>query len=1401
MFISLRIFLTTCLIFLLLSAIQQIVGQSIKFKNLTAEEGLSNNIVREVIQDKTGFLWFGTEDGLNRYDGYQFKIFRNDPKNSNSISDNSIWTLAEDKSGNIWIGTKAGILDRYDPLSEIITHWKFNSDITEENSITAFCEDSKGYIWIGTYKGGLYKLDLSTNHIINWNSNPENEKSLSHNYVQDIIEDSDGNILVATYVGLNRFDPLKPEEGFERFYHERDNPNTLSGNLIWRLIQSEISPDIIWVCTFNNINRFNIKESTFEQVEIKNPKNLQYGKSVNSVIEEYKDGEEIIWLASYSGLVKLNLKTGETHRFVKNEEDDKSLISNKINKIIRDRAGIIWLATENEISYISPKYSLFNSVDFGTSDSNISLLFNKKNITAIEKSGEDKVWIGTENGLYLIDDFKSYPKVKRIPALDGNHIWSLESDENNKLWIGTFGQGLKKYNYSANTVINWDIKDPKIQTQSVYYNKSLLKDSDNNIWIGYWGIGLTRLNPETGKINVWMHQRNDPNSLTHNDVWTLKQDRFGRIWLGTVGGGLNLFEDKNNGIFHHWLKNDKNGLSSNNIYSICVAENSKELNASTIILWIGTSDGLNRFKVINNNTDVYNLKTENEVFTIENGLQDNSVNSITEDEKGNLWIGTSSGISFFDVEKQKFTNFSSEDGINGTLMNTEASVKMKSGIILMGSSGGLNIFDPKKIKPSSFKPNIVITDFQIFNQSVEIGKETPLKRSLIAVEEIELSHNQDVFSIEFAALDFNSPKSIKYAHKMEGFDDDWIESGNRRFVTYTNLDPGRYLFKVKSTNADGVWTDNVKFLSIIINPPWWRTIWAYLLYVVLIVFGIIGIRRFEINRIKLRNELKLREVEVKQKTELEEIKSRFYANLSHEFRTPLMLIKGPLEQLKSETNNNKAKQNIELIERNSEKLKGLIDQLLELSQVEKSAVNLKAKKTELISLLKGMVSSFNSLAEQKNINLKFQTKQNEIVCWVDVDKFEKIINNLLLNALKFTAKGGRVAVAIEEKMTNGTPAAEIKISDTGISIPKEKLNKIFDRYFQVEDSTQRLHGGSGIGLSLVKEFVELHKWDISVESEQGRGTTFIINIPLNDDYLEPYEKIEKETDEVIKQTESDTQQEVAADFSKKREMVSTNTTDQFSSDKKPNILIVDDSEDVRTYLINLLENEFNISEAANGEEGIRVAIEILPDLIISDIMMPSMDGLEFCSRVKSQWQTSDIPVILLTAKAGIESKLEGLETGADDYLTKPFESRELLIRINNLLEQRRKLKEKYSQSLDPLSDIKNLNTTDAEFVEKVLELIDANIDKANFNTEKLASLLFMSRTTLHRKLISITGQAPGDLIRTIKLNRAAKYLLEGKLSVTQIAYEIGFSSPAQFSRAFLKQFNCPPSEYTSRRKT
>lgn len=1386
------------IIFIALLCQPAIFSQSINFNHLTVENGLSNNKVNDVIQDQFGFIWFGTEDGLNRYDGYEFKVFRNDPGDSTSISDNSIWALTEDSNGNIWIGTKDGFLNKYNPISEKFIRKEIISEHYNQNSITSICVDSKENILVGTRREGVYKFNEKLENIAHWGKDANNKNSLTFFSIRSIIEDSKGNILVGTYKGFNKLNTKAPEKGFQQYYYQSNNPNSISDNQIYNLSRSNIDPNIIWIGTKNGLTIFDAEKNSFTRIEIPNPKNIQFGSGPSTVIDEIINGEKYIWTDTYGGLVRMNLTTHEAKRFTYNQYEPNSLVSNQINKIFKDRLGIIWIATNNGVSYYTPKSSKFNSVLNSDISQFLTAAKNKKDLTAIYKSKTGEIFLGFNNEIISIDQKSKSTVVKNYPKLSNIIPWSFASRNDNLLWIGTFGQGLKTFDIETDKLRNWNVEHPELTSNAASFIKSLFTDSKGNIWIGFWGLGIAKITPNNNFIH-WTVNPADTNALSIADVWSIKEDEHGRIWIGTQGGGLNLFEDKDGEIFHHWLqtKNGTNSLSSNIINTINIAKNKNDLNKSKTILWLGTSNGLNKFEIVNNKADIYKIDAEINSYTVKDGLPDNSVNSIVEDDNGNLWLGTGSGISLFDVNNETFANYSTADGIFGRQMNLESSLKLENGLILFGSPEGLNIFDPKKIHKSIYKPNVVFTDFQIFNKTIKIEKDSPLKQSILETKQIILAHEQNVFSIEFAALDYNSSKAIQYAYKMEGFDEDWIKSAQRRFVTYTNLDAGEYTFKVKSTNADGKWNEEYSSLKIIMSQPWWKSSWAYSSYILMIIIGLFGIRRFEKNRTKLRTELKMREIEADKISELEDLKSRFFANLSHEFRTPLMLIKGPLEQLKLNGKDEKYSENIELIERNSDHLKVLIDQLLELSHLENAIIPIIAKRVNITPILKGLFASFDAIAKQKNIKLKFESDSDSIFAWIDIDKFEKIINNLLSNAVKFTKSDGDVKVEIKQVLMEGKEVAQIIISDNGISIPTDKLEKIFDRFYQVDDSTQRSYGGSGIGLALVKEFIDLHKWEISVKSEEEKGTIFTLNIPLWDDYLDDHQKVESE--ELLYNDETKSE-------NVKKENLNENGIKKGEHDnnivpnQKSSILIVDDSKDVRKYLSNLLDIDYLIYEAENGVDGIESAKEILPDIIISDVMMPSMDGFEFCRIIKSEWQTCDIPVILLTAKALFEDKIEGLEIGADDYLTKPFDSRELFTRIKNLLDQRKRLLTKYGSSLN--LNIKNgkISTADDDFVKKTIDLVEKNLDKSNFGTEQLAKELFVSRTQLHRKMLEITGKAPGEFIRIIKFKHAAQLISEKRLSITQIAYEIGFSSPAQFTRAFSKHFNCLPSEYLSNQK-
>jgi len=1373
-----------------------LLAQNIPFKHLTTENGLSNNKILDVIQDKTGFIWLATDDGLNRFDGYRIKVYRHKSNDSTSISNNSIWTLFEDRTGFIWVGTKSGELNRYDPNTDRFTSWEIKSEFVKENSIKSIYEDSQGAIWIGTYKSGLYRFDPVTEKIENWRNAPLNKSSLSNNYITSIVEDTDGNLLISTYIGLNKFNYQKSKNNFIKYFYDINNPNTLSNNLIWSLSKSKNYPKLVWIGTADGLTSYRSDSKSFSRIQISNPQNIQFGTSTGNVIEEINEEEKLLWIDSYAGLLRINQNTGQSSRYLSQKNSSDYLINNQINKILKDRSGVTWIATENGLSYFSSKSTKFNNVHsnkYGVLDFN---LLKDKNITAITQTSNGTIWFGTDNGLYQSNNVNGKIIIKEYPGLKGIHIWSLTSTEADDLWIGTYGSGLIFLDVKNNQIKKWQFADRRLQTQSVLFNKSVLNDDQNNLWIGFWGLGLAKINNVTRDFKLWQSTaKNSESGISHNDVWALYRDSKDRMWIGTNGGGLNLLVDEANSEFIKWLadENQPNSISGNSIYSIIESKTGKHNTKSNqTILWIGTNKGLNKFVISNsaNASEKSRFNVEIIKYSIKDGLADNSINGILEDADGNLWLGTNSGISLFEVAKNKFTNFTKSDGIIGSNFNTTSAFRTQNGLLLFGSSSGSNYFDPKQIIPSSYFAPVVLTDFQIFNQSINAGEKSPLTKNISIAKEVILSYNQNVFSFEFAALDYNSPQSIQYAYMMEGFDEDWIESGSRRFVTYTNLSPGKYKFKVKATNADGIWNENATELAVIINSPWWATGWAYALYVLVIIAGLYTIRRFELNRTRLKNILRMQEYEAIKQKEIDETKSRFFANLSHEFRTPLMLIKGPLEQLIDDESNKKIIDRYKMIQRNTENLQSLIDQLLELTQLESASVPVKAAKENLISVLSGLLSSFESLADDKKIKLTFNSKFDLLPAWIDKDKLEKIIYNLLSNAFKFTPVSGSISVNVNKISIDENEYAEIKVSDTGIGIPHQKLEKIFDRFYQVDDSNQRSFGGSGIGLALVKELIDLHKWNITVVSEIDKGTEFTINIPLHDDYLNEDQKVKSDLRNDVEKQKNISESIEEEDSEKPSEEILDIT--------KPSILIVEDSNDVRLYLTDLLNQEYILYEASNGKEGIIIAQEKIPDLIISDVMMPEMDGMEFCRRIKTDWITSHIPVIMLTAKASGESKIQGLETGADDYLTKPFNSKELFVRVKNLLEQRRLLREKFSKEGNKKPETVSANPLDEEFIQKAFSLAEKNLDNVNFDTETFAKEMFLSRMQLHRKLQAITGQTPGDFVRSFRLKKAAQMLNENRLSVTQIAFAVGYNSPSQFTRAFSKQFNCTPSEYLNK---
>jgi signal transduction histidine kinase/DNA-binding response OmpR family regulator len=776
-----------------------------------------------------------------------------------------------------------------------------------------------------------------------------------------------------------------------------------------------------------------------------------------------------------------------------------------------------------------------------------------------------------------------------------------------------------------------------------------------------------------------------------------------------------------------------------------------------------------------------------------------------------------------------FKNYDVNDGLQSNEFNWHAHHLSRSGEMFFGGINGLNSFFPAAIQDNPHVPPVVFTGFQIFNRPVSFKeKKSPLSAPIAAAEAITLSHEQNVFSFEFAALDYADPAKNRYRYKMENFDRDWRDNGTRRMVTYTNLSPGEYVLRVQGANNDGVWNQTGAAIRIIITPPWWRTWWAYTLYAALFVAIMHSLRRYEMSRQRLKHQVEIERLQAEQQQletarlqELDRMKSRFFANISHEFRTPLTLILGPAEQLEEEVAGARAKEKLDTIRKNAQRLLRLINQLLDLSKLESGKMQLRAAPGDLVEFLRGLTFSFAALAERKRIALRFEARSEKLLAYFDRDKMEKIFSNLLSNAIKFTPEGGVVILDCGFEISDSAipdlglrhadskdPAIQnpksaiINVKDTGIGIPADKLARVFDRFYQVDTSSTREYEGTGIGLALVKELVELHHGTVSVASAVGKGSTFTVRLPLGKDHLAPEEVLE------ISEQYSVTSEQlsVISDQSPVTSNEQPATSDESERSGDPAlagqpalILLVEDHAEMRRFVRNELEPNYRVLEAGDGEAGWQQAIEAIPDLVISDVMMPKMNGFELCRRLKSDERTSHVPVILLTAKADQPDKLAGLETGADDYLAKPFDSQELLARVKNLIAPRRALRERFkSQVVLKPSEIA-ITSVDEAFLKKVMAAVEKHLAEEEFDVETLCREVGISRPQLHRKLTALTGRAANELIRTMRLQRAADLLAKNAGTIAEIAYMVGFSSQGYFTKCFQEQYGLTPREYAKKK--
>ena len=1357
-----------------------------RFKHLTTEDGLSQNAVFAIFQDSRGFMWFGTKDGLNRYDGYSFTIYQHNPFDSTSVSANYITALFEDGQGNLWIGTYDGGLNRFIRDTEVfqrIHNLPMGRYDTGTYKISAITGDSAGNIWVGTTGNGLFKLSFDETDpselpgFVHYKHQPGILESLSDDIVNSLLVDEKDNLWVGTQKRLNNLIVSESEEAFSHYViytKHPDAPATHQDSSISAIFRND--DESLWLGTTSGIAHFNTTDGSY----IHYPHHYQiYRYGWGRIIGIIEDQTGYLWLATPGELMRFDPERTSYDYFRNDPFNPESINFNGVSSLYRDRIGILWFGTPGYgINMAAPSADRFKIIR--RADDHPSRI-SGFSVRAILEDDSGYIWIGTET-LYrwnrTTGELKSFETTSdRVNDFGNVGPWAmLRSSDSNALYFATHA-GLFRFDTITGEINQFTYDPDNLQGLPQQEVFAVFEDNEGSIWIGTKNYFSKLVDELHGHFIHFQYTERAIDELVRPQI---HQDKEGRFWIGTDNGLLRF--DLNTHIFYAY-RNDPlriNSLSNNDIKSIHPDPDEPER-----ILWLGTAGGgLNRFDI---------EREDFRYFTIEDGLPNNVVYGILADENGYLWLSTNKGLSRFDRATETFKNYDISDGLQSNEFNTGAFFKSESGEIFFGGIHGLNYFHPDDITDNPYLPNVVITALKIFNRTVSHREENSvLQKSISETDVTTLPHSDNIISFQFAALDFSAPEKNLYEYKLEGFHKDWIYSGTQRTATFTNLKSGSYTFRVRGSNNDGVWSDQVASIVLVIEPPFYGKWWAYLFYLLAGVSILLGLRRYEMNRARLKNELRLEHINRDKMKELDSLKSRFFANISHELRTPLTLILGPAEQLSSDIGDERLRHKSRLIYSNARRLLRLINQLLDISRLESGNMKLHAGLYDIVPFVRGITMSFSAYAERKRINLSFTSSEERIALYFDRDKSEKIFINIISNAIKFTPSDGSVSVNIAIVKNVSRPSVRIAVHDTGIGIPSDQIQYVFDRFYQVGGSSSHEHEGTGIGLALVKELVELHRGTVTVASEIGKGSVFTVSFPLGKEHLSPDEIIDGDKDE----------DDIAALYGDNGDYIedavehTDELTEAHQDEDETLILIVEDNKDLREYIREQIIHKYTILEAKDGAEGFAIAGERIPDLIISDVMMPKMNGYEFCRKLKTDQRTSHIPIILLTAKAGEKDKFTGLQHGADDYLIKPFSSEELLVRMDNLIESRRRLREKYSGHIVVKPTDVAVTSVDKTFLERVLSVVESHMNDVNFSVDILAKNLNMSQSQMHRKLKALTDLSANQFIRSIRMQRALELLKKNAGNVAEVAYMVGYEDPGYFTRTFKNYFQYLPSDVT-----
>ncbi|MDG3583449.1 hybrid sensor histidine kinase/response regulator transcription factor [Galbibacter pacificus] len=1348
--------------------------------------------IYSINQDDYGFIWIGTNGaGLYRYDGLEYDSYKYVLNDTTSLSSSVVYCTYLDSQHRFWVGTEQG-LNLYDSDKDQfkrISNDGFGLPPNTNLSIRSLKEDKDGNLFIGTFGRGLYKMKFSTK--------PEIDKvgisklnGTTPITILAIQMDEMGKLYAATNLGVQEYDAgknmLKPSV-FANGIVIKDGIHSLAID----------EQDNIWVGSYskglykiNNIQHTKNKARSVEHYPIsKNP--------LFSLTALH--GGTVLCGTENDGLFHVDGNGNVINHYITSNKDEKSLLVNSIWSLFEDRDRKIWLGYYNKgIAVYDRLYDKFEGIESLYNNPNS---LHAPSVTSISKDMSGKLWIGMDGGgIDIVDNttkqFTHINTSDKSPytGLTSNYIQTIYKDSQNNTWVASWDNGIYLLKNGSKNFINYNIDT----TNGALLSNTIVsidEDSKGNIWIGTFHNGLHSYNPSTGKFTNYNSAVFEEYGLDNSDVWKVLVDHQDNIWLGATHG-LFKIKKQEDGEFQIVSMREQmqeaynNPTTANHVLSLYEGKDKT--------IWIGTKGaGLAKYDVHTGTFKWYNKLT---------GLPLENICGIIESDEGDIWLTGNSGIVKMNSQTNEFVNYSVNDGLLSNDFNMNATYKCKDGEIYLGGYGGVDYFNPEHIETNRHETILYLSDLRIFNKRVlPTQPDSPLSKVIAETDSIALTNKQPVFTIEYSGINYTRPEKNEYAYYLAGYEDTWNYVGNAKSATYTNLDPGNYTFKLKSSNNDGVWNTDPLELKITILPPWWKTNWALFGYIALFFIGLYVLNKMTQSRIREKQIVKYEKEKRQQEKDLNEKKFQFFTNISHEFRTPLTLIMNPLQDI---INNESVdfpksiREKHNIIHKNTARLHRLVNELLDFRKLELNKIRVKAREFNLVTLANEVLSYFKEEAHAKNIAISMDTDENDLAIWADESMLEKIIFNVISNAFKATPNGGTISVSLRSKddlvrfpLVNEnykSQAVEIIISDTGIGIAKEQVEKMFERFYQVEGSNKMYFSGTGIGLEVVQSFVELHKGKVEVESELEKGTVFKIILPKGKGHFkenEIYSDLNEQLPNAPKYIEA---------------TMSEEAEDECAMDGQANfytLLLVEDNPELRNYLKNELKGHYKVVAANNGKEGLQMAKEVLPDVIITDVIMPEMNGFDFCKYIKTDIRTSHIPLLMLTAKAKIDDRIDGIEIGADAYMVKPFDMRLLKLRLSQLITSRQLIFNKYFSAISDVPSNVNTTSLDKEFIQKALNYINKNISEPDINVESLASHLNLSRSQVYRKLKALTGQTANEFIRNIRLHKAKALIQAGNNNISEVSYAVGFSSSSYFTKCFKACFGMLPTQVEEEVKT